>query len=247
MKWNKNLIKTATFLSKLAFSIFKVSVVMFLLFVILGVFINTVFFGEKVVLEKKSPDGKFTTKEVNSYDEGGLAPYGTELRISEGFFSRDKVFLAGYFGSDLRYEWVDNKNILVKFELLRVTDTVLQEFSVNGITIKYDYLISSPENRKKLVIETAKALLISSHGIKEKFESAKYDAVLLKNGSTQEVVKVCEKGSPTCDKKLQKFKINKPYWKIIASTCKSNPCLGGFFLVYIDDATGEVLYYGGYK
>ncbi len=112
------------------------------------------------------------------------------------------------------------------------------------------FLKSSPEKRKEAVISLAKEFLILKYEDNSlgSYDPSHYGATLMKNGHTQEVTKNCERKLSHCEKEYKEYPINSKSWRVSLSVCRPESyCKGGFFLVYIDYATGEVLYYGGYK
>jgi len=112
------------------------------------------------------------------------------------------------------------------------------------------FLKSSSEKREEAVISLAREFLISKYKNSSlgSYDPSHYDAMLIKNGFTQKVTKNCERKLSNCDKEYKEYPINSESWEVSLSVCRSEDfCKGGVFLVYIDDETGEVLYYGGFK
>ena len=101
-------------------------------------------------------------------------------------------------------------------------------------------------DKKMNVIDIANDYIKNKLNLKG-YEKAIVRVSFLKKGKTSSVRNVCDNSDAKCEIVWSTYNIDKPLWEVVLNNCPSEPCLGGIFIMYIDDYTKKVLYYGGYK
>lgn len=139
------------------------------------------------------------------------------------------------------------KNYSILFLMLLATVSCASVEERNLEKKRNIFINSSFEEKKTIVIDIAREFLKV-----EKINGYEYAEVNISfktEGNTGgEIMKVCKNKNDGCKEKWDVYKIDKPVWSVFFDTCNNNiNCLGGFFKIYIDDSSGEVLYCGGYE
>lgn len=116
-----------------------------------------------------------------------------------------------------------------------------------GMEEKKSIFINSSKDKKEVAAKdiAKKFLLIIDEYTN--YQYAEYGVAYKNNGFTEKIKKICDKDLSKCEDNWEKYEIKAPLWKVFITSCKTADCMGGYFIVYIDDITGEVVYYGGYK
>lgn len=139
------------------------------------------------------------------------------------------------------------KNYSILFLMLLATVSCASVEEKNLEKKRNIFINSSFEEKKTIAVDIAREFL-KVRKIKG-YEYAEVDISFETEGNTGgRIMKVCKNKNDGCKEKWDIYKIDKPVWRIFFSLCPQDAvCKGGFFKIYIDDSSGEVLYCGGYE